>query len=116
VVSATCPPNKIDNPLDAEKRLDNDAGRPSIGSLRDDLPNDRRHLFIDAMCLCGDADTIKRGLRAHFTAGAKHVCVQPAHDEGDVAVRDRMLKFLADTKCGVPLIELNYRPERSEGS
>jgi len=34
--------------------------------------------FIDAMVLWGDADTIRRGLRAHFTAGATHVCLQPS--------------------------------------
>jgi hypothetical protein len=31
--------------------------------------------FIDAMVLWGDADTIRRGLRAHFTAGATLVCL-----------------------------------------
>ena len=34
--------------------------------------------FIDAMVLWGDADTVKRGLRAHFTAGATHVCCSPS--------------------------------------
>jgi len=53
--------------------------------------------FIDAMCLWGDAETIKRGLRAHFTAGATHVCLQPVHDDGDFAARDRMIAALADT-------------------
>jgi len=53
--------------------------------------------FIDAMCLWGDADTIKKGLRAHFEAGATHVCLQPVHADGDFAARDRMLKALADT-------------------
>src|ERR1700736_3738304 len=40
--------------------------------------------FIDAMLLWGDADTIRRGLRAHFAAGATHVCLQPVHADGDV--------------------------------
>jgi len=53
--------------------------------------------FIDAMVLWGDADTIRRGLRAHFTAGATHVCLQPVHADGDFAARDRMLAALADT-------------------
>jgi probable F420-dependent oxidoreductase len=53
--------------------------------------------FIDAMVLWGDADTIKRGLRAHFTAGATHVCLQPVHADGDFDGRDRMLAALADT-------------------
>jgi len=53
--------------------------------------------FIDAMVLWGDAATIKKGLRAHFEAGATHVCLQPVHADGDYAARDRMLTALADT-------------------
>src|SRR5215475_1780432 len=53
--------------------------------------------FIDAMVLWGDIETIRRGLRAHFAAGATHVCVQPVHADGDFAARDRMLAALADT-------------------
>jgi probable F420-dependent oxidoreductase len=53
--------------------------------------------FIDAMVLWGDADTIRRGLRAHFTAGATHVCLQPIHADGDFTARDRMLAALADS-------------------
>jgi probable F420-dependent oxidoreductase len=53
--------------------------------------------FIDAMVLWGDADAVRRGLRAHFAAGATHVCLQPVHADGDFAARDRMLATLADT-------------------
>ena len=67
------------------------------GFTEDDLANGGSDRFIDAMCLWGDTETVKRGLRAHFTAGATHVCVQPVHDEGDVAARDSILKALADT-------------------
>jgi hypothetical protein len=49
------------------------------------------------MVLWGDADTIRSGLRAHFTAGATHVCLQPVHADGDFAARDRMLTALAGT-------------------
>ncbi len=52
--------------------------------------------FIDSMVLWGDAATIKKGLRAHFEAGATHVCLQPVHADGDFAARDRMLAALAD--------------------
>jgi probable F420-dependent oxidoreductase len=38
-----------------------------------DLADGGSDRFIDAMVLWGDADTIKKGLRAHFTAGATHV-------------------------------------------
>jgi probable F420-dependent oxidoreductase len=53
--------------------------------------------FIDAMCLWGDAETVKKGLRAHFEAGATHVCLQPVHADGDFVARDRILAALADT-------------------
>ena len=53
--------------------------------------------FIDAMVLHGDAGTIKAGLRAHFAAGATHVCLQPVHAAEDWAHRDAMLAALADT-------------------
>ena len=53
--------------------------------------------FIDSMVLWGDAATVKKRLRAHFEAGATHVCLQPVHDDGDFAARDRMLAALADT-------------------
>ena len=62
-----------------------------------DLADGGSDRFIDAMVLWGDAETIKKGLRAHFTAGATHVCLQPVHNDGDFAARDRMLAALADT-------------------
>ena len=62
-----------------------------------DLADGGSDRFIDAMCLWGDTATIKKGLRAHFDAGATHVCLQPVHADGDFAARDRMLAALADT-------------------
>ena len=62
-----------------------------------DLADGGSDRFIDAMVLWGDAATVKKGLRAHFEAGATHVCLQPVHDDGDFAARDRMLAALADT-------------------
>ena len=62
-----------------------------------DLADGGSDRFIDAMVLWGDAETIKKGLRAHFTASATHVCLQPVHDDGDFAARDRMLATFADT-------------------
>jgi probable F420-dependent oxidoreductase len=62
-----------------------------------DLANGGSDRFIDAMVLWGDAPTIRQGLRAHFEAGATHVCLQPVHADGDFAMRDRMLEALADT-------------------
>jgi hypothetical protein len=67
------------------------------GFAEADLADGGSDAFIDAMVLWGDADTIKRGLCAHFAAGATHVCLQPVHADGDFAARDRMLAALADT-------------------
>jgi len=68
-----------------------------IGFTEHDLAEGGSDRFIDAMVLWGEPDTVKRGLRAHFDAGATHVCLQPVHEEGDVIARDRMLHELADT-------------------
>jgi probable F420-dependent oxidoreductase len=66
-----------------------------IGFTEADLAEGGSDRFIDAMVLWGDAETIARGLRAHFDAGANHVCIQPVHAEGDVEARDRTLAALA---------------------
>jgi len=68
-----------------------------LGFSQADLADGGSDKFIDAMCLWGDADTVKKGLRAHFDAGATHVCLQPVHADGDFAARDRLLAALADT-------------------
>jgi probable F420-dependent oxidoreductase len=61
-----------------------------------DLADGGSDRFIDAMCLWGDADTVRKGLRAHFDAGATHVCLQPVHEEGNMAARDKIIETLAD--------------------
>jgi len=68
-----------------------------IGFSEAELANGGSDRFIDAMVLWGDAAKIKQGLRAHISAGATHVCIQPVHAEGDTAARDRTLTELADT-------------------
>jgi probable F420-dependent oxidoreductase len=68
-----------------------------IGFTEAELDNGGNDRFIDAMVAWGDAATIKGKLRAHFDAGATHVCLQPVHADGDFAARDAMLKALADT-------------------
>jgi len=68
-----------------------------LGFTETDLANGGSDRFIDAMVLWGDAATVKSKLRAHFTAGATHLCIQPVHQDGDFAARDRMLAALADT-------------------
>jgi len=84
--------------LERYMRLDNYRNNwLRIGFSEAELANGGSDRFIDAMGLWGDAATIKRGLRAHFDAGATHVAIQPVHEEGDLAARDAILKSLADT-------------------
>lgn len=68
-----------------------------LGFTEQDLADGGSDRFIDAMVLWGDVDTVRKGLRAHFDAGATHVCLQPVHADGDFGARDRMLKALSDT-------------------
>ena len=68
-----------------------------LGFTEAELDGGGSDRFIDAMVLWGDAATIQRGLRAHFDAGATHVCLQPVHAEGDFAARDATVKALAGT-------------------
>jgi len=69
----------------------------SLGFTAADLANGGSDRFIDAMVLWGDAATVQGTLRAHFSAGATHVCIQPVHNDGDFTARDRILTALADT-------------------
>jgi probable F420-dependent oxidoreductase len=68
-----------------------------LGFTQDELANGGSDRFIDAMVLHGDAETIKRGLRRHFDAGATHVAIQPVHADRDFAARDAALAALRDT-------------------
>jgi probable F420-dependent oxidoreductase len=68
-----------------------------IGFSDAELANGGSDRFIDAMMLWGTADKVRQGLRAHFDAGATHVCIQPVHEDGNTAARDRILTELADT-------------------
>jgi len=84
--------------LERYMRLDNYRNNwLRIGFTEADVSGGGSDRFIDAMVLWGDAETVKRGLRAHFTAGATHVCLQPVHGEGDFAARDAMIAALRDT-------------------
>jgi probable F420-dependent oxidoreductase len=65
------------------------------GFTEADLAGGGSDRFVDAMVLWGDAATISRGLQAHFEAGATHLCIQPVHEHGDTAARDRTLTALA---------------------
>ena len=67
-----------------------------LGFTEAELADGGSDRFIDAMVLSGDAETVKHGLRAHFEAGATHVCIQPVAEDGDTRHRDATLEALAD--------------------
>src|SRR5271166_1282476 len=67
-----------------------------LGFSEAELANGGSDRFIDAMVLWGNADKVRTGLRAHFAAGATQVCIQPVHEDGDTAARNRILAELAD--------------------
>lgn len=67
-----------------------------LGFTEAELADGGSDRFIDAMVLSGDAEAVKRGLRAHFEAGATHVCLQPVTEDGGTRHRDAMLEALAD--------------------
>ena len=67
-----------------------------LGFTEAELADGGSDRFIDAMVLSGDAEAVKRGLRAHFEAGATHVCLQPVTEDGNTRHRDAMLEALAD--------------------
>jgi probable F420-dependent oxidoreductase len=52
--------------------------------------------FVDAMLNWGTVEQVKQQVRAHFEAGATHVCIRPVHADGDYAARDAMLREMAD--------------------
>lgn len=68
-----------------------------LGFSEAELADGGSDRFIDAMVLWGGKARVQEGLRAHFAAGATHVCIQPVHADGDTAMRDRILTELADT-------------------
>ena len=67
-----------------------------LGFTEAELADGGSDRFIDAMVLSGNAEAVKRGLRAHFEAGATHVCLQPVTEDGDTRHRDAMLEALVD--------------------
>jgi len=67
-----------------------------LGFTEGELDNGGSDRLVDAMINWGSADDVKRQIRAHFDAGATHVCIRPVHANGDFAARDAMLRAMAD--------------------
>jgi len=67
-----------------------------LGFGPDDTAGGGSDRLIDAMIAWGSVDDVKARIRAHFDAGATHVCIRPLHAPGDFAARDAALKVMAD--------------------
>jgi probable F420-dependent oxidoreductase len=52
-----------------------------LGFTEDEIER-RDNRFVDAVVVWGDEDRVRDGVRAHYDAGADHVCVQPLPTEG----------------------------------
>ena len=53
-----------------------------MGLERADLENGGSDRFVDATFAWGDAAAIRERIKAHYDAGASHVCIQPVHPDG----------------------------------
>jgi probable F420-dependent oxidoreductase len=51
--------------------------------------------FIDAVVVWGDEERVRAGVRAHYDAGADHVCVQPVSVDGPRELDWHVLEALA---------------------
>jgi probable F420-dependent oxidoreductase len=66
-----------------------------LGFTDEDFANGGSDRFIDATVAWGDVSAIEKRVRAHFDAGASHVCIQPVHPEGLPVPDWRVLEALA---------------------
>lgn len=67
-----------------------------LGFTPAELENGGSDRLVDALINWGTVEEVKRRIRAHFDAGATHVCIRPLHPPGDFAARDAMLATMAD--------------------
>ncbi|WIX86596.1 LLM class F420-dependent oxidoreductase [Amycolatopsis sp. DG1A-15b] len=52
-----------------------------LGFTDEDLEGEGSDRLVDALALHGDAETVARGIRAHFEAGADHVNIQVLNED-----------------------------------
>ncbi len=68
----------------------------SLGFNEEELSRRGSDRFLDAMVASGNAAEICARLRAHFDAGANHVCVQPLNPDGSGSVDWNALEAAAE--------------------
>jgi probable F420-dependent oxidoreductase len=70
----------------------------SLGFGEDELSNGGSDRFLDAMVVWGGVQAIEERVKAHFDAGATHVCIQPVHPAGDLDAAIRVLEAMAPSQ------------------
>ena len=66
-----------------------------LGFTEDELDGRGSDRFLDAMVASGSAAAIRARVKAHFDAGATHVCIQPLNPDGSAAPDWKALEALA---------------------
>ena len=67
----------------------------SLGFGEDELGARGSDRFLDAMVAWGTPEAVRARIRAHFDAGASHVCIQPLDPAGSTAPDRNALEALA---------------------
>ena len=67
----------------------------SLGFAEDELGERGSDRFLDAMVAWGSAEAVRARIKAHFDAGASHVCIQPLDPAGSTAPDRNALEALA---------------------
>lgn len=70
----------------------------SLGFSEDDLADGGSDRLIDAMFVWGGEEAIAERLRAHYDAGADHVCLQPIRSDGQMGPDTALLEAFAPAK------------------
>jgi probable F420-dependent oxidoreductase len=66
-----------------------------LGFTENELAGRGSDRFLDAMVAWGNAASIRARVKAHFDAGATHVCIQPLNPDGSAAPDWKALEALA---------------------
>jgi probable F420-dependent oxidoreductase len=61
----------------------------------DDEIEQRANRFVDAVVAWGDGEAVRSRIRAHYDAGADHVCIQPLPIDGTVTIDWHALESLS---------------------
>jgi len=69
-----------------------------LGFEETDFEDGGSDRLIDALVAWGDEDSIRERIRAHFDAGADHVCIQPLRPDGEMGPDLRALEVLAPVR------------------